>query len=252
MFDKVQGQWPEFEKRDLLIWGILSVALAAAAPFKTDFLSFPLRMIYWPIMIGLAMGLSALLRVLVKRLALNHVIFDVLVGTVFTMIYVPLIWVITDALLGFASVTIDELLDLSGDILIFSIGVSILRGYLDRRPVDVEEEITPEPQPRARLFERFDAPETAQIVRLTVNDHYVEVVLDTGAVERLLMRLRDAVAEVEVLNGYYTHRSHWVNHAFVETSFREQGRDFLRLTNGDVAPVSRTFKQALIDLGYSF
>jgi len=64
------------------------------------------------------------------------------------------------------------------------------------------------------------------------------------------MRLGDALAELEGLEGAQTHRSWWVSrHAVVEAR-RADGRAVLKLKSGAEAPVSRTYARALREAGW--
>ena len=66
----------------------------------------------------------------------------------------------------------------------------------------------------------------------------------------ILMRLSDAVAELEGLEGAQTHRSWWVAKAAVMDVRRRNGRATLTLTNGIEAPVSRAFARSLREDGW--
>jgi DNA-binding LytR/AlgR family response regulator len=55
----------------------------------------------------------------------------------------------------------------------------------------------------------------------------------------ILMRLNDAVAELDGIAGAQTHRSWWVARAAVLSATRSGGRVNLTLKNGITAPVSR-------------
>ena len=66
----------------------------------------------------------------------------------------------------------------------------------------------------------------------------------------LLLRFRDALREVGELDGAQVHRSHWVARAAVAGVERRNGRIALRLVNGRLVPVSRSFAPALRDRGW--
>lgn len=90
---------------------------------------------------------------------------------------------------------------------------------------------------------------TAPILALTSEDHYLRV--RTGAGEALiLMRLSDAVAAVEALDGARTHRSWWVAREAVVDAKKGDGRGVLVLNDGSEAPVSRTYYPALREAGW--
>lgn len=87
------------------------------------------------------------------------------------------------------------------------------------------------------------------LLHLHMQDHYLEVHTDRGS-ELLLMRFRDALREVEDLDGAQVHRSHWIARAALERVGRRNGRTVLHLVNGSEVPVSRTFSADLRDRGW--
>ena len=64
------------------------------------------------------------------------------------------------------------------------------------------------------------------------------------------MRLADALAELDGLEGAQTHRSWWVAKAAVTDARRSDGRGALTLKNGVEAPVSRSYAAALREAGW--
>jgi len=109
----------------------------------------------------------------------------------------------------------------------------------------VQEELEP-----PRLFRRLDRnAKDVSITRLTVNDHYVIVGLSDGSEERLLMRLCDAIAEMDQIAGFTTHRSHWVSQSHIQGLVHEGRREWLELTTGVRVPISRTYRPVLVAAG---
>lgn len=85
-----------------------------------------------------------------------------------------------------------------------------------------------------RLSTRFKGP----IVALQSEDHYVRV-HGSGDSELVLMRLRDAIAEMENVSGEQVHRSWWVAREAIKR-IEPSGRSFeLQLENGMKVPVAR-------------
>lgn len=107
-----------------------------------------------------------------------------------------------------------------------------------------------EPVQLPRLYQRLAEGAASPVSRLTVDDHYVEVHLQDGSSQRLLMRLADAVSEMDETPGFYTHRSHWVAADQVVAAFREKQREFLRLRDGAAVPVSRTYRETVQAAGF--
>ena len=103
--------------------------------------------------------------------------------------------------------------------------------------------------PGAALVARLPARARGTLLHLHMQDHYVEVHTDAGK-EMLLLRFRDALREVEGLDGMQVHRSHWVARAAVAGVERRAGRIVLRLGNGSEVPVSRSHAPALKNRGW--
>lgn len=82
-----------------------------------------------------------------------------------------------------------------------------------------------------------------------MEDHYVRVFTDAGE-SLVLLRLSDAIAEVQEVPGLQIHRSHWIARAAVARMERlPDGRLRLHLVNGSVLPVSRTFAKQVREAG---
>lgn len=117
--------------------------------------------------------------------------------------------------------------------------------------ITILEEVTDPVRPPARpkLMERLPDINEAEISRITVEDHYVQVFLSDGRAERLLMRFADAVAEMDGVPGHCTHRSHWVAEKFIAGHERIENRDFVVTSCGARVPLSRTYRKQLTDRG---
>ncbi|MBB6253952.1 LytTR family DNA-binding domain-containing protein [Nitrospirillum iridis] len=79
----------------------------------------------------------------------------------------------------------------------------------------------------------------ARLLALEAEDHYLRIHTDQGS-DLVLMRLRDAIADLGGEDGMQVHRSFWVaREAVAEATVRGQAAQ-LRLTDGTLVPVSRT------------
>lgn len=94
------------------------------------------------------------------------------------------------------------------------------------------------------LSKRLPADVQGQILRLSAADHVVRVVTTKGETG-LRMRFGDAVNEMDGVEGYCTHRSHWVAVEAIAGARREAGRWVITLKNGDEVPVSRKYQPDL-------
>jgi hypothetical protein len=80
-------------------------------------------------------------------------------------------------------------------------------------------------------------------------DHYLRLHTSKGS-DLILMRLADAIGELEGIEGAQTHRSWWVAKDAVAEVKRADGRVALALKNGTEAPVSRPNVRALRESGW--
>ena len=101
-----------------------------------------------------------------------------------------------------------------------------------------------------RLYARLPVTGTARVCRLSVSDHYTEAYMTDGGCHRLLMRFSDAVNEMDNVDGFCSHRSHWVTRASVVSGTRRGTREFIALEDGTEVPVGKTYRQSVVDAGF--
>ena len=83
---------------------------------------------------------------------------------------------------------------------------------------------------------------------MNVMDHYVEVTTTRGK-HLILMRFKDAIAEIPPQLGLQIHRSHWVASDQVQ-AHRRDGKQLLLITTAqDALPVSRRYQKAVLMAG---
>jgi DNA-binding LytR/AlgR family response regulator len=89
----------------------------------------------------------------------------------------------------------------------------------------------------------------ATIYAVSAEDHYLRLHTSKGS-DLILMRLSDAIAELEGLEGAQTHRSWWVARDAVESARRDGDKVVLTLKGGAEAPVSRPNVRPLREAGW--
>jgi DNA-binding LytR/AlgR family response regulator len=103
---------------------------------------------------------------------------------------------------------------------------------------------------QARFLERLPAKlRGAVLYAVSAEDHYLRLHTSKGS-DLILMRLADAIGELEGLEGAQTHRSWWVAREAVESARREGERIVLVLKGGTEAPVSRPNLRPLREAGW--
>lgn len=118
---------------------------------------------------------------------------------------------------------------------------------LSRRPPEVIVAEAPTP---IRFLERLPLRlRGADIWAVASEDHYLRLYTSKGQ-DLILMRLADAIAELEGIEGAQVHRSWWVARDAVLDIKRGDGRAVLTLKDGVQAPVSRTHAPLLRERGW--
>ncbi len=106
------------------------------------------------------------------------------------------------------------------------------------------------PPSQARFLERLPGKLMGgTLYAVKAEDHYLRLYTSKGE-DLILMRLADALAELEGLEGAQTHRSWWVAKEAVQEVKRAEGKVSLMLTGGIEAPVSRANVKPLREEGW--
>jgi hypothetical protein len=103
--------------------------------------------------------------------------------------------------------------------------------------------------PGAAFFRRLPPIFERELLCLEMEDHYVRVHA-AGSSTLLLMRMRDAVAELEGVRGARVGRSWWVRRDAVVGIVRSGRTIRLELRNGQTVPVARSQVSRLRELGW--
>jgi hypothetical protein len=134
--------------------------------------------------------------------------------------------------------------------LIFSCFISLIVSVM--RPQHLTGPVSAAPMAPAppRFLERLPPKLSgADVWAVESEDHYLRLHTSKGS-DLILMRLSDALIELEGLEGAQTHRSWWVARAAIHDIKRADGRATFTLPNGVEAPVSRAHAKALRERGW--
>ncbi len=163
------------------------------------------------------------------------------------------VWAATGLFFYQRLLSIGVLLNFLPAVLLITAVLSALNVFLGReRPVETHA-AAPGAAP-ARFLERLPPKlRGARLIAVQAEDHYLRLHTDRGS-DLILMRLSDALAELEGLEGAQTHRSWWVAKSAVASVARGDGRAALTLNGapdcGLIAPVSRRYARALREAGW--
>jgi hypothetical protein len=129
-----------------------------------------------------------------------------------------------------------------------SLVMTALAFLLRRHPTQTHA--APPGAPQAKFLTRLPARLAgAEHYAVEAEDHYLRLHTSLGQ-DHILMRLTDAIDELEGLEGAQTHRSWWVAKAAVTGAERLDGRAVLTLKDSAEVPVSRGFAKLLRSAGW--
>lgn len=242
----------------LILWLSLSLIAGLVGPFGTyGPLDLPLRLLLWGVALAIAMLIGALAQALVLRLPgigptrWSGLVVAAVLALVLTLLAAGLVPAFAGtsvplptqaeiaATVFFATLAIHALTRSRAR---FALPVALQDGDTPATaaagPPDPPPGLPPETLPEPRLLRRLDPVVRSRLVSISVRDHYVDVVTESGRAS-LLMRLSDAMAETEGEAGAQIHRSHWVARHAARALERKGARLHLLLADGSRLPVSR-------------
>lgn len=136
-----------------------------------------------------------------------------------------------------------------GSVMVISLIVSVLMYFVTRYRELTESTTDADSDPVGAFLERLPVKyRTAELYAIASEDHYLRVYTNLGE-ELILMRLADAVRELDGADGLQVHRSWWIARAGIVHEERQDGRSLLVLPTGIHVPVSRSFRDRAKDAG---
>ncbi len=133
---------------------------------------------------------------------------------------------------------------------IVSVAMTALDNVIASRQADALPPAPSTPPTDSRFRDRLPVHlRAARLIALEAEDHYLRVHSDAGDA-LILMRLSDAIAELDAELGAQTHRSWWVARAAVMRATKGDGKGELILLGGLKVPVSRSYLSNLVKGGW--
>ena len=225
------------------VLGLVGAFGSAEAPFWPRMLSFGAFGLFTGLLVTLVVWISLKVRWFANRPAIRRIA----IGVVMIPLIGGWIWLVMGFLflhgpkLSMLPVTL-------GYSAIMSVVMTVLSWAIyGRRATAQPPDAAPRP---TKLLERLPFRlRDAELYAVEAEDHYLRVRTSKGS-ELILLRLSDAIAELEGVEGAQTHRSWWVAKAGVADVRRSDGRATLILKDGAEAPVSRTHAKGLREAGW--
>ena len=244
---------------DIAVLAAIGVVLALLAPLGTGYMPFARRLAYW-VVLALAgylfyKPIGALVLRLAPRLALPEWFLWSISVAIATVPMALLVWLVNE---GAARVpTLEIALAHYFGVLVVGAVVTLTFNLLPatrsapppREAQDETSPVPPENPPPVRFLDRLPPELGSELLALEMEDHYVRAHTALGS-DLVLLRMRDAVAELDGVEGLQVHRSWWVARCAVEKVLRDGRNVRLRLPRGIEAPVSRTNVSLLKERGW--
>ncbi len=247
---------------DLAVLAGVGFALALLGPFGSFDAPFPRRLAYW---VSLTIGGYAVYRPalgaaewLASRLDLPRAAAWIAACLIATVPMSFLVWAVEGFYQPLGIPSFDEAATYYGNVLVVAAVLCLIFWFLGenaerqrampqllRAPAVAVEAAPPPP----RFLDRLPATAGRDLIALEMQDHYVLAHTATGQA-LLLMRMRDAVAELDGYEGAQVHRSWWVARKAVREVKRDGRNVRLVLTRGLEVPVARAAIATLQQSGW--
>lgn len=229
------------------------VFLGLVGPFGMGEASIGRRIVYWlgAILLGSGVGVltSATVAAAIDREGRRPVPVALLTAALMTAPTAVVIFAFTALVFPHQRI-FGSVGTLMGPVFIVSLAMTGVNALAERRarpsaPGEDAEFTSP-----VRFLDRLPPRlRGGELYAVEAEDHYLRLHTSRGS-DLILMRLSDAIAELDGMEGAQTHRSWWVARAAVGDVKRGDGRAMLVLPSGIEAPVSRTFLPVLRSAGW--
>jgi hypothetical protein len=235
--------------RGLTVALVAGLFLTFSGAFSTDEAPLSLRLTYWMtlMVVGYVWG-AFVSRFFFRegRRRTGNMWLDALIASL--VIALPLtvvVWFATTRVFD-SNIPFAGLWMLFGPVLLVSLALTVINMLIETRR---EAMTTAGPSP-PKFLERLPLKlRGGEVWAVEAEDHYLRLHTSKGQ-DLILMRLADAVAELEGIEGAQVHRSWWVARDAITDAKRGDGRATLTLKDGAEVPVSRTYAGLLRERGW--
>ena len=220
-----------------------------SGPFGTYAqMNFGERVLYWLPAVFLALAIGGLACEIERRCfpAFNRYRHGLLSAIGFSILYSPLIFMISRS---------GVLVEVENNVPFWYVlaavfAFAVILGLFIVANAEPWDQVEDEKVTLPRLYARLPDVGSARVIHITVSDHYVEIWMNDGVKHRILMRLTDAINEMDGTEGFSTHRSHWVAADYIKQGKRVGNKEVVELLCGATVPVSKTYRENLAQAGF--
>ncbi|MFD1196358.1 LytTR family DNA-binding domain-containing protein [Seohaeicola saemankumensis] len=236
----------------IVVGGMVLIAAVAGPYYTLERLNFAERLVNWGVIIGpsavLMTFLSALAHRVTEAWGWNWALVALLAGIGGILPVLAIVWLAGGLAAGFG-IGGPGIATLAAYVAPSVIGVTLaVNAY-----IEVQDRMTPAapamPAPRQPevvatvLQGKLPHHLGREIVALRAQDHYLEVTTAKGQC-MVLMRLGDAVRDLEGVNGMQVHRSWWISLDHVARVEKGANGPEVVMRDGQRVPVGRSYRAA--------
>ncbi len=233
--------------RGFVITTVAAAFLAYAGAFGSSRGAPAQRFVYWLslMVIGWLWGAAVSRIVLVNATWPRSLWGRIAVATaVIAAPYSILVGLVTHQMFHSNFKSLADLADLVLSVVAVTLAMIVLNTLVERQAAALTH-AGPEGAPPPKFLDRLPAKlRGAELWAVEAEDHYLRLHTSLGQ-DLILLRLSDAVAELEGIEGAQVHRSWWVAREAIAEAVRGDGRATLTLKDGVEVPVSRTYARLL-------
>lgn len=240
------GSWQGWA-RGFAISLVAAAFMAFAGAFGSTRGAPPARFTYWLglMLLGWLWG-TAVSRLVLFNLAWPQSLWGriAVAAPIIALPYSALVGLVTHVMFRSNFSTLADIAELVTSVLAVTVVMIVLNTLVERQAAGMTQagpEGAPPPKFLGRLPEKLKG---AELWAVEAEDHYLRLHTSLGQ-DLILMRLSDAIIELDGIEGAQTHRSWWVARAAITNAVRGDGRATLTLKGGAEVPVSRTHARVL-------
>ncbi|MEO1659595.1 MAG: LytTR family DNA-binding domain-containing protein [Pseudomonadota bacterium] len=225
----------------------LGLIFAWLGVYNTGRLPFYKSFVFWTSTMAVGAGASVLIAPIIWGPRLETMAAPFKIAIVAAIVSLP----VTLTLIVFFSSgipSLDLILIQYSYVMVISLIVTT-GAYVREAMMSKAEDRADDAAPIQTFLERLPVKfRTAELHAISSEDHYLRVHTSLGE-ELILMRLADAVRELNGADGLQVHRSWWVAKAGITDEKRVDGRSLLVLPSGTEVPVSRSYRSKAKEAG---
>ena len=225
-------------------------------PFGTsETMSFADRLLYWTIVQGGAWIFAISFSVIANTILAGHIgnmLTHMMIGSLTSALPIGLLLTVTNQIFYGREMALASVLKSSLSSLPLC-AIFCLLSYLTtcrsfekvaEAATDINADADLDVDDSVPLLERLPPQKRGELLRLSVQDHYTQIVTTRGQ-QLVLLRFADALKELGHTEGLQVHRSHWIADADVPLLRKRAGRLHVITKDGTEIPVSRSYSAAV-------